>query len=1834
MRLPLYFGWEIDILRIRDLREHIIGPFKTYRGYIVTVALIVLAVSTTIFFRQDIKTLAATYNWLQTSWAGGTSVTNAAHPDDRLNWTTYSAKDDAVSAGTELTLSLSTSTTTETTDTDFDAGTHSSTVTSGSGDSASVVLDATNYSFASWDTTTPGYQYYSSTGVGSMPRDIAISGTKAYVIIDSNLDIIDISDPTNSTRLSRTDMGLSNLSSVDVYSTYAIVTNGTSIKIYDVSNAASPSLTKTLTSGDGIITTVTSILVSGTYLYVGGNDFRVVDLTDPANPVLRSTMSTRNTITGIANPIAGKMAKSGNYVYAARWGQYCDEYGCEGAFGGIQSIDVSTPTAATEASYLSTTARHGIAIIGNYAYSFGQVAIGESTGETNGYITNISTPTSLSAAGTFTLFSSSKNPTYAQIVASDGYLYLTENTTVGGWGLKVFSTTNPTSPNLEATLTKVNSDSVDFDAIGLAVSGNYVYLGAYRYAESNHRYGLMAVSQRGYASSGTFTSQAIDTTANQGYTNIDWTATTPTNTTFSMKVRSADSADMSGATAWASCSTVTDGSDITGGCVTDAHRYVQYQASFGSSDTDVSPTLSDVAIGYQRYAASATLTSSAYDAGDPTSVTGGLQWTMTEPAGTNVKFQIRTAPDSSGSPGTWTDWLGPTSTGDYYVDSTGGETANPTHTDGVNDQWMQYKIWLESSTGLATPSVSDITLVYVVNAAPNFLAAPTAEQSSDGTVAISYTIRDADTSTGQVANQGYVTPSFEYSIDDGSSWNAITTGLAAGATDRKAIEEIDYTTYTTTWDAKDQIDGIFASAARIRVTIDDGEGANNTASSPTAAFSLDVKDPTLGDPAISINATTTPALVALSASDDSLLQMQVSLASDFSGSGWEDYATTKTLALASDPDTVYARFRDAYGNTTVSQSVVNAETPLYPIIRDVSNTLEPNYQLFVSWKTVTLPGAGFGAYYVWRSTDNGANYSLVRTITDRTLNYYLDANLDNETSYQYRISSIDGDGNGSFFSGEVSDTPDGQGGTDETPPTISNVSAGSISTQSATITWDTDELSDSTVGYSTTAGNFATEIGVATMLNTASGVGRHSVTITGLTPNTTYYVQVESTDPENNTDTDNNGGDGYSFTTLAGPSISNVSASRVQNTQATITWQTDQAADSSVTYSVNSDLSNPQTELNVGESVTDHSVTITGLTGGTTYYFSVASGVATDTNGGNYYSLTTTLDAVAPVITSVASGPVTDTQALITWLTNEEADSRVWYGESTGSYSTSTAQDAYMNVSHAVTLSDLTPATLYYYVVVSSDLGGNTATSSEATLTTSSTLSTEAQVTAREEIARQAGRASASSSGGGGSSLDSQAPTILNIKVQDITSDTARITWATNEIANSFVQFGRSENYGELHGAWEYRTEHSVILDHLTPNVTYHFRVASADKAGNVRTGSDSSFITGDGQTPETDINEGESAPESESAIENAVQNAAEILSDLASSVSIQVLETSLSLQHDLIDRFSSRIPGPLISGEPRVSLTATTAEISWATDKEANSLIAFASADEYREGADEPYISEVGDAEEKTTKHTVLLTGLAPDTVYHYQIRSKTPVSSIVKTSDFNFRTLKKSLEITNYTIDKVADDEVILRWATNSDASSEVRITPYRNSVRSPEEARLITAEGFTSIHQIEATDLEAGTLYDVDLISRDLSGTEATKTIYAFSTSQENTPPIITQIKTESALSPGKDPKVQTIISWVTNEAATSRVYYQEGVGTSLDEFQESTALDSSFTRKHVSVLTSFKPGAVYRFRVESTDSSGLTTLSSVHTILTPRQTESVFQVIVKNIESTFGWVRDLR
>ena len=93
---------------------------------------------------------------------------------------------------------------------------------------------------------------------------------------------------------------------------------------------------------------------------------------------------------------------------------------------------------------------------------------------------------------------------------------------------------------------------------------------------------------------------------------------------------------------------------------------------------------------------------------------------------------------------------------------------------------------------------------------------------------------------------------------------------------------------------------------------------------------------------------------------------------------------------------------------------------------------------------------------------------------------------------------------------------------------------------------------------------------------------------------------------------------------------------------------------------------------------------------------------------------------------------------------------------------------------------------------------------------------------------------------------DTTAPKISDVKAAATTFKGATIEWKSDEASSSIVEYGLTTKYGlSAEGAGGTK-EHKVSFtsDLLLPGLTYHFRVKSADAAGNLATSGDSTFKT------------------------------------------------------------------------------------------------------------------------------------------------------------------------------------------------------------------------------------------------------------------------------------------------------------------------------------------------------------------------------------------------------
>ena len=267
-----------------------------------------------------------------------------------------------------------------------------------------------------------------------------------------------------------------------------------------------------------------------------------------------------------------------------------------------------------------------------------------------------------------------------------------------------------------------------------------------------------------------------------------------------------------------------------------------------------------------------------------------------------------------------------------------------------------------------------------------------------------------------------------------------------------------------------------------------------------------------------------------------------------------------------------------------------------------------------------------------------------------------------------------------------------------------------------------------------------------------------------------------------------------------------------------------------------------------------------------------------------------------PLISGVVVTPSTF-GAVITWQTDVPAYDQVSYGLGTN-YTVTNAKSTYLATSHSVTLSGLTPVSLYHFTVVSVDAAPSQ--SGDLTFTTlpdsvpptvnltyvPSTLcglpynftwsgsdnwtpatnlvyayqidsqgwsafgaatnlvvSQLADGSHQFEVEAQDAAGNVSYADGWNFYLETTAPVITGIATTPF-DNSCVVTWQTVQPTSFSVSYGTNSAYGQTNSASYTASSHSVTMSGLSAATTYHFRITATDACSLQTVSTDQQFTT------------------------------------------------------------------------------------------------------------------------------------------------------------------------------------------------------------------------------------------------------------------------------------------------------------------------------------------------------------------------------------------------------
>jgi hypothetical protein len=481
---------------------------------------------------------------------------------------------------------------------------------------------------------------------------------------------------------------------------------------------------------------------------------------------------------------------------------------------------------------------------------------------------------------------------------------------------------------------------------------------------------------------------------------------------------------------------------------------------------------------------------------------------------------------------------------------------------------------------------------------------------------------------------------------------------------------------------------------------------------------------------------------------------------------------------------------------------------------------------------------------------------------------------------------------------------------------------------------------------------------------------------------------------------------------------------------------------------------------------------------------------------------------------------------------------------------------------------------------------------------------------------------------------DSVPPAISNVKVAEVSATSSTITWDTDELSDSLVNYGLDKNYGIVRDPRADKTSHEIVIDNLAQGTDYFFRITSTDGSGNQGISNDFSFKTAldkkegvtdvHGLTQETGTGNG---PNTIKTGDNGLsaEGVNQILSAIENVTNEQTLEKIIEKTQSKAQEIVA--PPTIILDLADVEVGTDYAIISWKTDKESNTIVALAQTANYDAVKEDPYGWREGNPDELVLEHRVEIAGLTPSTEYHFQVSSKSALDLTGKSSDKIFKTKSIKPEIANLQITKIQEDSATIRWTTNIPCSAIVEYTNLNNN-----DTKLEGNSNFVTVDSIQLTNLIFDTYYSVIVTVESEDGEKTISDPLTFITIRDEIPPAVSKVTTESTIYPGSDNKIQTVASWRTDELAKCQLFYHQGL-VQLDQ-PLSLPMDEDYGIKHVQVATNFLPASVYKFWIVCADEAGNSIKSDDFSMLTPTQEESIIDIIIKNFEASFGWVGKMK
>lgn len=306
----------------------------------------------------------------------------------------------------------------------------------------------------------------------------------------------------------------------------------------------------------------------------------------------------------------------------------------------------------------------------------------------------------------------------------------------------------------------------------------------------------------------------------------------------------------------------------------------------------------------------------------------------------------------------------------------------------------------------------------------------------------------------------------------------------------------------------------------------------------------------------------------------------------------------------------------------------------------------------------------------------------------------------------------------------------------------------------------------------------------------------------------------------------------------------------------------------------------------------------------------------------------------------------------------------------------------------------------------------------------------------------------------------------------------------------------------------------------------------------------------------------------------------------------------------------------PSSSNVAERNITATTAQIAWETANLSTSWVDY--------GTTTGVLNTSAGNDEFVRQHLVKIEGLVPGTKYYYKVRVVDEFGNVYTSQEYGFTAVLKP-KIANLRVADVTPYKVTLSWETNVETETII------NWGKTASYGEKRGKSGVGRAHELVIDNLDDNQEYHYQILAKDAAGNEVADEDKIVRTPLDTEGPKISNVKIDVLPMGENDTTSSVIVSWQTNKPATTLVEYDEGVigGT----YSKRSVEDSSLNNSHTVIVKDLQPASSYHYRLVSKDKRSNKTISQDYTFVTPSKEKSILQLILKSLEETFAWTRNL-